>query len=70
MPTGCVTLSETWLTDESDDGQLLIEGYTLVRQDRAIQGLRPSGGIATYVKDGLTVSFTELSQYNKNDLDL
>ena len=32
----CVTLSETWLTEESDSGLLTIEGYTLVRQDRAI----------------------------------
>ena len=64
----CLTLSETWLTDLSDTNQLIIDGYTLTRQDRAIQGPRPSGGFATYVKNGQPAMFPELLSISKKHL--
>lgn len=42
-------LCETWLTSNTDNSQLYIENYSLVRRDRGARG----GGVAMYVKKHL-----------------
>ncbi|VDN39474.1 unnamed protein product [Dibothriocephalus latus] len=43
---------ETWLSELVDDSEVTMPGYQLFRKDR--EG-REGGGIATYVKNGLTI---------------
>ena len=45
-----MTLSETHLCENIDDGEICIPGYTLLRRDRN----RSGGGVAMYIKDNLT----------------
>ena len=63
----CVTISESWLTEEDEDNHIHIEGYSLTRLDRQVPGT--GGGLITYVKDGLTSS-TELSTHNCSNYDI
>ena len=51
-----ININETWLTENINDSELTIHGYTLIRNDRNknIDGtIRKGGGICTYVKEGL-----------------
>ena len=44
------TFSETWLTDQIEDSELNLQGYSVIRQDR--QG-KIGGGVAIFVRNGL-----------------
>lgn len=45
-------LTETWLTDDIDDAELNINGYSIYRLDR--QNEKSHGGVMCYVKDSLS----------------
>nr|VZI30396.1 unnamed protein product [Spirometra erinaceieuropaei] len=48
-----VSLTETWLSENVDDRELMLPGFQLFRRDRRE---RQGGGVVTYVKHGLLVS--------------
>nr|VZI45770.1 unnamed protein product [Spirometra erinaceieuropaei] len=48
-----VSLTETWLSENVDDRELMLPGFQLSRRDRRE---RQGGGVVTYVKHGLLVS--------------
>ena len=50
-PITILTLSETWLNNDINDCQLIIQGYDLFRKDRVAHG----GGVAAYVPNHLKV---------------
>ena len=51
----CMVAVESWLNNTHDSGNLAIDHYTLFRADRtAASGKMSGGGIAVYVKNGLT----------------
>nr|VZI50477.1 unnamed protein product [Spirometra erinaceieuropaei] len=47
------SLTETWLSENVDDRELMLPGFQLFQRDRRE---RQGGGVVTYVKDGLLVS--------------
>ena len=54
-----ITLSETWLTEGVNSGLLEMDGYQLLRSDRATlvgNGLKRGGGLMTYIKNDLNFS--------------
>ena len=50
QPFDIFTISETWLNPAITDQELLIPGYTILRQDRS---RNLGGGIAVYIRDGI-----------------
>ncbi|BHF71211.1 hypothetical protein SprV_0401426600 [Sparganum proliferum] len=48
-----VSLTESWLSENVDDRELMLPGFQLFRRDRRD---RQGGGVVTYVKHGLLVS--------------
>ncbi|XP_072039376.1 polycystin-1-like protein 2 [Amphiura filiformis] len=56
--------TETWLTNDDTDNELIIEGYNLCRLDRI--GMQ-HGGILCYVKDG--VVFKEKSNLHDDNIE-
>nr|VZI31187.1 unnamed protein product [Spirometra erinaceieuropaei] len=48
-----VSLTETWMSENVDDRELVLPGFQLFRRDRRE---RQGGGVVTYVKHGLLVS--------------
>ncbi|BHF81444.1 hypothetical protein SprV_0702457400 [Sparganum proliferum] len=48
-----VSLTESWLSENVDDRELMLPGFQLFRRDRRE---RQGGGVVTYVKHGLLVS--------------
>ena len=61
----CV-ISETWLHDSINSDILQIADYSLFRLDR--RGGQQGGGLAVYVKQGISCSF--LSQFTHNELEV
>ena len=66
------TLSETWLTPETEDRLTTIQNYNIIRWDRQTKktngALKTGGGLATYYKDTLDVDadmFKHLNVSNK-----
>ena len=47
-----IVISETWATDDLTDGELSIDGFSIIRSDR--KG-RVGGGILLYVKSSISV---------------
>ena len=63
------SLSETWLTANTPDRFLSIDGYNLVRWDRnwsedGNNFIKKGGGVAMYIKEDLTFTQLGLQQYN------
>lgn len=44
-----ITISETWLTDDTTDSDIKLDNYTVYRADRGSR----SGGVATYIKNNI-----------------
>ena len=61
-----VTMSETWLNDMYDKSYNMIEGYTMIRQDREWDFKKKGGGICTYIKLGLDFSEYKFKRFNSN----
>ena len=62
-----LTLSETHLSSEIDDGEIAVPGYCLVRRDRNRHG----GGLATYIKNDINfVSRHDLNQYDNLEMTI
>nr|VZI30179.1 unnamed protein product [Spirometra erinaceieuropaei] len=53
LSPGIVSLTETWLSENVDDRELMLPVFQLFRRDRRE---RQGGGVVTYVKHGLLVS--------------
>ena len=51
----CISITESWLNDATDDSTIKIDGYVHFRNDRATRG----GGILVYIKENLVVSRLE-----------
>ena len=47
-------LSETWLTSDILDSEILIQGYSILRKDR--NSGKQGGGIVVFVRDNLHIS--------------
>ena len=71
---GLYTVSETWLHDDTPDTLMHVNGYTLLRVDRNRlnhNGDRmEGGGVAIYIKDGITFTQAGLSQFNISNKDI
>ena len=62
-----VTVSETFLNEGITNNNIALEGYNILRQDRAC---RDGGGLLAYIKQDLTFSDSELKHLNCNTDDL
>lgn len=51
-----LTLSETWLDSSVDDGEVAIEGYTVIRRDRNRHG----GGVPVYIPTDMKPTRTQM----------
>ena len=65
-------LTETWLTDNHNDAECHIPGYTLYRQDRKRQRSgrgRSSGGVALYLQDHYASSAEQIFGYSSGVIE-
>ena len=44
-------ITETWLTDQHEDAEVMIPGFSILRSDRKT---RDGGGVALYLREDLT----------------
>lgn len=56
-----ICLTETWLTRAITDPEVQIKGYKLFRSDRISNNTYPHGGVATYIKDNISVDSHKFS---------
>lgn len=56
-----ICVSETWLDQSTPDGLISLQGYKIFRSDRP---LRCGGGVAIYVRNGITCKFCCKSESN------
>ena len=60
-----LTLSETWLTPDILDNEIIIPGYSLVRRDRHSLTKSCGGGVLIFIRDGIPfVAISELNTMN------
>ena len=64
----CLTVSETWLSDKVPDNQIHIDGYNIVRLDRAID--KKCGGLLAYVRSDTTISLELTERFSVSNEDL
>lgn len=64
-----LTLSETWLTPDTENTVLALENYNLFRADRSHSSLR-GGGLAIYSRKDFPVNIDEFKHLNYNSPDL
>ena len=65
-------LTETWLTDDHNDAECYIPGYTLYRQDRKRQRSGKgwnSGGVALYLQDHYAPSTEQIFNYSSGVIE-
>ena len=68
------SVSETWLTRTIPDSMVSINNYNLIRNDRhwvnPISGeIKKGGGVAIYIKQGLTFSDENLRRFDQSTKD-
>ena len=49
-------ITETWTYEDVQDSEICVEGYTLLRKDRAIGDKIRGGGVALYIKNEISVT--------------
>lgn len=49
-------ITETWTYEDVQDSEICVEGYTLLRKDRAIGDKIRGGGVAIYIKNEISVT--------------
>ena len=52
-------ITETWTYEDVQDSEICVEGYTLLRKDRAIGDKIRGGGVALYIKNEFSVTARE-----------
>ena len=65
-------LTETWLNQSHLEAELLIEGYSIKRQDRTgrkVKHGRSSGGVAAYVRDDVAIETEVIFTYSNGVIE-